>query len=291
MNVPSRKNLLAVAGGFIAALLFLIFAAAPLQVRFGMSGLALTELGLLALALLGAALFHAPLRQVFSLHRPTLRGVFGSLLLWLVAYILVLLSAIAGMLVMPQRMADVSTAITGLFVQVPFAVRFFIVAAMPAVCEEMLFRGFLLFHMQPMPAWARVAVCGVLFGAFHLDPVRFLPTAILGVVITWAAVHSGNLLYAMLIHLFNNSLSALSTLAADAVSTETAVAASTQLITPAVLGVYFFLAVVSPWLLWAGSSLLRPKDRPAPDRARTALVCLVCSAACIVIGGVLIHLG
>ena len=83
MNVPSRKNLLAVAGGFIAALLFLIFAAAPLQVRFGMTGLALTELGLLALALLGVALFHAPLRQVFSLHRPTLRGVFGSLLLWL----------------------------------------------------------------------------------------------------------------------------------------------------------------------------------------------------------------
>lgn len=291
MNIPSRKNPVAVVSGFAAALVFLVFVAAPLQARFGMTGLALTELGLLALALLGAAVFRAPWRQVFSLHRPALRGVFGALLLWLGAYILVLLSALATMLVTPQQMADVSTAMTDLFAQVPFPVRFFIVAVMPAVCEEMLFRGFLLFHMQPMPARARVAVCGILFGAFHLDPVRFLPTAILGVAISWAALRSGNLLYAMLIHLFNNSLSALSTLATDAVGTETAVNASAQAITPMVVGVYFFLAAASPWLIWAGSGLLRPKNQPASDRARTALLCLVCSAACIVVGWVLMRLG
>lgn len=290
MNIPARKNLLAVVIGFAAALVFLVFAAAPLQARLGMTGLALTELGLLALALVGAAVFRAPWRQVFNLHRPALRGVFGALLLWLGAYILVLLSAMATMLVTPQQMADVSTAMTGLFAQVPFPVRFFIVAVMPAVCEEMLFRGFLLFHMQPMPVRGRVAVCGILFGAFHLDPVRFLPTAILGVAISWAALQSGNLLYAMLIHLFNNALSALSTLATDTVGTE-AVDASAQAITPMVVGVYFFLAAASPWLIWAGSCLLRPKGQPAPDRARPALVCLVCSAACLVVGGVLMRLG
>lgn len=291
MNGSTRKNVLAVAGGFAAALVFLLFVASPLQARYGMTGLVLTELGLLALALLGTALFRAPWRQVFCLHRPALRGVFGALLLWLGAYILVLLAAIATMLAVPQRMTDVSTAMTDLFVQVPFGVRFLIVAVMPALCEEMLFRGFLLFHMCPMPAWARVAVCGVLFGAFHLDPVRFLPTAILGVAITWAVLYSGNLLYAVLIHLFNNGLSTLSTLAADATGTEAAAAASAELITPAVLGVYFFLAALSPWLCWAGSSLLRPKGRPAPNRARTALVCLVCSAACIVIGWLLLRMG
>lgn len=291
MNGSTRKNVLAVAGGFAVALVFLLFVASPLQARYGMTGLVLTELGLLALALLGTALFRAPWRQVFCLHRPALRGVFGALLLWLGAYILVLLAAIATMLAVPQRMTDVSTAMTDLFVQVPFGVRFLIVAVMPALCEEMLFRGFLLFHMRPMPAWARVAVCGILFGAFHLDPVRFLPTAILGVAITWAVLYSGNLLYAVLIHLFNNGLSTLSTLAADAAGTEAAAAASTELMTPAVLGVYFFLAALSPWLCWAGSSLLRPKGRPAPDRARTALVCLVCSAACIVIGWLLLRMG
>lgn len=291
MNGSTRKNVLAVAGGFAVALVFLLFVASPLQARYGMTGLVLTELGLLALALLGTALFRAPWRQVFCLHRPALRGVFGALLLWLGAYILVLLAAIATMLAVPQRMTDVSTAMTDLFVQVPFGVRFLIVAVMPALCEEMLFRSFLLFHMRPMPAWARVAVCGILFGAFHLDPVRFLPTAILGVAITWAVLYSGNLLYAVLIHLFNNGLSTLSTLAADATGTEAAAAASAELMTPAVLGVYFFLAALSPWLCWAGSSLLRPKGRPAPDRARTALVCLVCSAACIVIGWLLLRMG
>lgn len=291
MTVPSRKNLLAVIAGFAAALIFLVFVAAPLQARYGMTGLVLTEIGLLALALLGVLFFRAPWRQVFPLRRPALRGVFGALLLWLGSYVLVLLSAMATMMAAPQRMADVSTAMNDLFIQVPFPVRFFILAVMPAVCEEVLFRGFLLFHMQPLPTWVRATVCGILFGAFHLDPVRFLPTAILGVAISWAALRSGNLLYAMLMHLFNNSLSALSTLATDSVGTEAAVTASTELITPAVLGVYFFLAAVSPWLIWAGISLLRPKGEPVPDRARPALVCLACSAACLVIGWLLMRVG
>lgn len=284
----SRKNVPAAVSGYILALLFLIFLAAPLQVRYGMTGLAATELGLLALALLGTAVFRAPWRQVFNLHRPAWRGVFGALLLWMGTYILVMLVSMVTLLLFPQQMTTVSTAITDLFVQVPFPVRFFIVAVMPAVCEESLFRGYLLYHMQPMPLWGRALLCGALFGAFHLDPVRFLPTAILGVAISWAALRSGNLVYPMLIHLFNNGLSALATqIPTDALAVETAQTA----MTPATLGAYVFLAAASPWLIWAGGNLLRPKGEPVPDRARPAMTCLVCSAVCIVLGWLLMQLG
>lgn len=279
----SRKNLLAAVSGYVLALVFLLFIATPLQMRYGMVGLLWTELGLLALALLGTAVFRAPWRQVFNFRRPTVKGVFGTLLLWMGAYALVMLVSMFIMLIAPQRMTEVSSSITDLFTRVPFVLRFLLVAVTPAFCEEMLFRGYLLHHMQPMPAWARILGCGILFGVFHLDPVRFLPTAILGIFITWGALRSGNLLYAMLFHLFNNGLSTLATLvpsSADAAALESASAA----VTPAVLGVYFFLAAASPWLVWAGLSLLRPKDAPAPDRARSAMLCLVLCAACVAVG-------
>ena len=291
----SPKNLIAAVSGYVLALLFLIFLAAPLQYRYGMVGLLWTELGLLALALLalallGTAVFRAPWRQVFSFHRPAWRGVGGALLLWMGTYVLVMLVSMFTMLLVPQQLTEVSTGITDLFNQVPLPVRYLLVAVAPAFCEEMLFRGYLLHHMQPMPVWGRVVLCGVLFGAFHLDPVRFLPTAILGIAISWAALRSGNLLYAMLIHLFNNSLSVLATLAPSA-GEAAAVESAQAAVTPATLGGYFFLAAISPWLIWAGSSLLRPKEAPAPDRARPAMVCLVISAGCIAVGWALMRLG
>lgn len=286
----SPKNLIAAVSGYVLALLFLVFLAAPLQYRYGMVGLLWTELGLLALALLGTAVFRAPWRQVFAFHRPDWRGVGGALLLWMGTYILVMLVSMFTMLLVPQQLTEVSAGITDLFSQVPLPVRYLLVAVAPAFCEEMLFRGYLLHHMQPMPVWGRVVLCGVLFGAFHLDPVRFLPTAILGIAISWAALRSGNLLYAMLIHLFNNSLSVLATLAPA--TNQTAAAEATQsVMTPAAFGGYFFLTSVSPWLIWAGSSLLRPKESPPPDRTRPAMVCLVISAACIAAGLVLAQLG
>lgn len=289
----SRKNLLAAVSGYLLALLFLLFVAAPLQLRYGMLGLLWTELGLLALALLGTAVFRSPWRQVFNYHRPTWKGVAGTLLLWMGAYALVMLVSMFTMLLVPQQLTDVSTAITDLFSQVPFVLRFLLVAVTPAFCEEMLFRGYLLHHMQPMPAWGRILLCGGLFGLFHLDPVRFLPTAILGIFLTWGALRSGNLLYAMLFHLFNNSLSALATLvpaSADTAALEAAETAGTVMTLPA-LGAYFFLAAASPWLVWAGLSLLRPKDAPAPDRARSAMLCLVLCAACIAVGWLLMRMG
>lgn len=138
----SRKNLLAAVSGYLLALLFLLFVAAPLQLRYGMLGLLWTELGLLALALLGTAVFRSPWRQVFNFHRPTWKGVAGTLLLWMGAYALVMLVSMFTMLLVPQQLTDVSTAITDLFSQVSFVLRFLLVAVTPAFCEEMLFRSF-----------------------------------------------------------------------------------------------------------------------------------------------------
>ena len=200
------------------------------------------------------------------------------MVLWLGAYMPVLTAAILMQLLLPAQTVEVSTGITELAVTVSPWLRFLIMAVSPAICEEAVYRGFILSHLGPLPAWARVAVCGALFGAFHLDATRFLSTALLGAAISWAVLCTGNLFYAGLIHLCNNALSVLATIALEAAvqsAPELAEQATAEAaaVTPATLGVYLVLCAASPWLLWAGTALLR--GGPArPRRGRRALVCL-----------------
>ena len=82
------------------------------------------------------------------------------------------------------------------------------VALTPALCEETVFRGVLLSSTRQLPEWRAVLLNGVVFGAFHLSfesPVRFLPTAWLGIVIAWAVLRSGSVWTGVLMHLLNNA--------------------------------------------------------------------------------------
>ena len=292
MKNLTKRPLAAALAMAAASILFLLLIAAPMQAAWGMTGLLLTELGLLALALGGAALLREKLSDVFPLHAPRLRPACGAVVLWLGAYMPVLTAAILMQLLLPAQTVEVSTGITGLAVTVSPWLRFLIMAVSPAICEEAVYRGFILSHLGPLPAWARVTVCGALFGAFHLDATRFLSTALLGAAITWAVLCTGNLFYAGLIHLCNNALSVLATIALEAAvqsAPELAEQATAEAaaVTPATLGVYLVLCAASPWLLWAGTALLR--GGPArPRRGRRALVCLGVSVLLAAAGFLLI---
>jgi sodium transport system permease protein len=66
-----------------------------------------------------------------------------------------------------------------------------LVAATPALCEEVLFRGVVLrglaTRLTPVGA---IVITGVLFGMFHLNVWKLLPTALLGIVLSWVAFES-----------------------------------------------------------------------------------------------------
>jgi sodium transport system permease protein len=84
-----------------------------------------------------------------------------------------------------------------------------LVALVPAVTEEVLFRGAALagFRSRLPDFWA-VILAGVIFGLFHLSPetaFRFVPTAWLGIVLGWVVVVSGSLPLAMILHFLNNA--------------------------------------------------------------------------------------
>ncbi|MEZ0227469.1 MAG: ABC transporter permease subunit/CPBP intramembrane protease [Planctomycetota bacterium] len=82
-----------------------------------------------------------------------------------------------------------------------------LIALAPAVCEEILFRGFILSGLRSTSgSWASVLVSALLFGVTHLDPARLGAVTTLGAVLAVLALRSRSLIPCILCHFTHNGL-------------------------------------------------------------------------------------
>lgn len=90
------------------------------------------------------------------------------------------------------------------------ALALFHVAMVPAVCEEILYRGFVLNMLRRTKAiWTAILISGIIFGLYHLRLSQVVPLALIGIFLGWITVRSGSLIPAMVAHLINNSFSVI----------------------------------------------------------------------------------
>lgn len=84
----------------------------------------------------------------------------------------------------------------------------FMIAILPALGEEFLFRGVLLrlFREWTRSTHLAVFVSALLFSALHLQFYGFLPRLILGLMLGYVFVWSGSVWVPVLVHFFNNGL-------------------------------------------------------------------------------------
>ena len=83
--------------------------------------------------------------------------------------------------------------------------QFLALCVMPAIAEELLFRGAFQGLMRPCGSAAAIFAPALLFGVLHLDLTAFA----CGVFLGWLAERSGSILPGMLLHLVNNALAFL----------------------------------------------------------------------------------
>lgn len=89
-------------------------------------------------------------------------------------------------------------------------VYFISVAVVPAVSEEILFRGAILSTLRKYSDGVAVFVSALLFGLFHANLVQIPFAFIVGLVLGWTVVYTNSMLPAILIHFINNSYSVIS---------------------------------------------------------------------------------
>ncbi len=82
----------------------------------------------------------------------------------------------------------------------------FVVAVLPAIFEEILFRGILLHGLKnAFPETLSVLLCGALFSLYHQNPAQTIYQFCCGVAFAFVAIRAGSVLPTMLAHLFNNA--------------------------------------------------------------------------------------
>lgn len=93
----------------------------------------------------------------------------------------------------------------------PLAIILFAFALLPAICEELAFRGFILTGLQQMGRkWPAILLSSIFFGVTHGMLQQSLAACMLGMVIGFVAVQTGSLLPAIVFHVTHNSLTILS---------------------------------------------------------------------------------
>jgi len=190
---------------WVVSLILFFFAGARLAYAFGPGRVwvsAVVNVAFVAAPpLVYAALWRLDWRRVFSLGRAGGWNAF-SILLFTAAAVLLGMAAKAAarfLLGAPEGIVRPGRELEGgweLLISV---------ALLPAICEELLYRGFIFRSLlSRVGAFWAVAVSALLFALAHQNPYELLPLFVLGVVLAAAARRSGGLLVPAAVHFLNN---------------------------------------------------------------------------------------
>ncbi|MGH2553376.1 MAG: CPBP family glutamic-type intramembrane protease [Chitinophagaceae bacterium] len=89
-----------------------------------------------------------------------------------------------------------------------YIIALFIIALLPALCEETLFRGGLqnFLTRSTRRPWLSIIIVSILFSAAHFSFYGFLPRLFLGMILGLIYQYSGKLWLSIIAHFFNNAL-------------------------------------------------------------------------------------
>jgi membrane protease YdiL (CAAX protease family) len=132
-----------------------------------------------------------------------------------------------------------------------------LVALLPAVAEEVTFRGVVLAGLRRSGSrWIAVVGSALVFGLFHINPYHVVAASVVGVLLGWVALESGSIVPGVLIHLINNGAQVLM---------ERSPAVAGQIRSPGVVAVALAITALGAWLV-------RGSRRATADTAQLAPV-------------------
>jgi len=90
-----------------------------------------------------------------------------------------------------------------------FAVVILVIAITPSICEEFLFRGFVLSNLSiRSKAGPAIFLSGFLFAIYHFQPFSIVPLIILGIFLGFVVYYSNSILTGIICHFLNNFFAA-----------------------------------------------------------------------------------
>jgi membrane protease YdiL (CAAX protease family) len=179
-----------------------------LQYRFGFLGIALNEVFLLALpGLIYSSLSGHSFEKIFPLNTPALKEVLIVLVLTALVIIPIemLVQLQEKIWPLPKSIATFYENLVARKTWVDAVLQVFVLALIPAVCEELFFRGLLQSlltpHFGPLKG---ILLTGLFFAIAHVNPWYFVYYFFLGIYLGGIRHWKNNLVLCIFAHLLNN---------------------------------------------------------------------------------------
>ncbi len=204
-SLPSIQESLLI---MVVALLLMVYvggivsASAPLSV-----GLIVQQAFIGVLPILAALYIKADVKEVFALRLPKGKPFLGALLLGVGAICLNMVASSLLSVAFPSDSEGLNEQYMQILDGVTFVPALLLMALLPAVCEELMYRGYMFTAFkQKMSLTRAIVFVSLLFGVSHMSLIKVLPTAILGAGLAYMIHKSGSILTSSVIHFLNNSL-------------------------------------------------------------------------------------
>lgn len=185
----------------------MIYIGGAIQLKLGYYGVLGTQFLILTIPLIAAIYTKKDIKRTFRLKPCGTRYIIGGILMIMGGILLgLVINSFVGA-IFPDSAKDASGLQASLLGD-NFIAMLLVVALAPAICEEMMFRGYILtaFENKFKPRTA-ILISACLFGIYHMSIVRFFVTAFIGILICYVAHESKSLIPGMIMHFINNGLS------------------------------------------------------------------------------------
>lgn len=203
-TVPGTGDLML---GVVVLFLLIMYLGTAVSVRSPFGGTLVNQLLILAVPLFAVWYMKSDIKTLFSFKVPSGKSMAGGFLLYIGTFLLMLFASAVLTQIFPESTQNVEMAFEEILGQ-PFVLIVLVLTVMPAVGEEIFFRGFLYGSLRYRhgAVWG-ILISSLIFGAFHMSLVKLIPTAMLGACFAYIGYASGSIYIGMFLHFFNNLVS------------------------------------------------------------------------------------
>ena len=183
-----------------------IYLGGAMQLKYGYIGLLSQQFIIIGVPLLAAWYTKKDMKMTFSLNPVALKQLIAAALMGLGG------TCLASLLgdILSKLMVKSAESFNSLNEQISdfgFVEAFVLIVVAPAVCEEFLFRGYILTAFRgKYRVINAILVSSAIFGLYHMSLIRFFGTFVLGVLNCYVVVKTGSIFPAMLMHFLNNGI-------------------------------------------------------------------------------------
>lgn len=187
-----------------------LYLGSVLEMKYGFGGIFGIQMIIFVLPLLYVLYTKRSILQTYSFRKTKFMNFVAALFMGCGAMLIgIILTSFVSML-FPTEAEMVSSGLMNELMSDNELLTFAVVALTPAICEEMLFRGFLFSAFRGRyKIVVSVLLTAVIFGVYHMSIVRFFTTALLGAALAVIVYYSDSIFPAMMMHAINNGIAVL----------------------------------------------------------------------------------